>query len=30
VAERAVSAAIEDGDGTIEQTLRQALKELAR
>ena len=30
MAERAVSVAIEDGDGTIEQTLKRALKELAR
>ena len=29
-AERAVSAALEAGDGTFEQTLRQALKEIAR
>ena len=30
MAERAVSVAIADGDGTIEQTLKRALKELAR
>ena len=30
LAERAVVAALEAGDGTFEQTLRQALKELAR
>ena len=30
LAERAVSAALEAGDGTLQQTLRQALKELAR
>ena len=30
LAERAVSAALEAGDGTFQQTLRQALKELAR
>ena len=30
LAERAVSAALKAGDGTFQQTLRQALKELAR
>ena len=30
LAERAVSAALEAGDDTFQQTLRQALKELAR
>ena len=30
LAERAVEAALQAGDGTFEQTLRQALKELAR